>query len=58
MMASSSRPWNLWTVAATDIAPLVSAFANAEGGTIVLGIDDKTREIEGINEYAGNSYAK
>ena len=41
-----------------DIAPLVSAFANAEGGTIVLGIDDKTREIEGINEYAGNSYAK
>lgn len=32
-----------------DIAPLISAFANAEGGTIVIGINDKTREIEGIN---------
>lgn len=34
-----------------DIAPLVSAFANAEGGTIVLGIEDKTRRIEGINAF-------
>ncbi len=32
----------------TDIAKLVSAFANAEGGTIVIGINEKTREIEGI----------
>lgn len=31
-----------------DIAPLISAFANAEGGTIIIGINDKTREIEGI----------
>lgn len=33
----------------TDIADLVSAFANAEGGTIVIGVSDKTRRIEGIN---------
>lgn len=32
-----------------DIAPLISAFANAEGGTIAIGIDDKTRSVEGIN---------
>lgn len=32
-----------------DLAPLISAFANAEGGTIVIGIGDKTREIEGIS---------
>ena len=24
-----------------DLAPIISAFANAEGGTIVIGIDDK-----------------
>ena len=35
----------------SDIAPLISAFANAEGGTIVLGINEKTRQIEGINNY-------
>ncbi|WP_239478415.1 ATP-binding protein [Megamonas hypermegale] len=33
----------------SDLAPLISAFANAEGGTIVIGIDDKTLEIEGTN---------
>lgn len=33
----------------SDIADLISAFANAEGGTIVIGISDKTRKIEGIN---------
>ena len=33
----------------TDIAPIISAFANADGGTVVIGIDDKTREIEGID---------
>lgn len=32
-----------------DLGDLISAFANAEGGTIVIGIDDKTLEIEGIN---------
>lgn len=33
----------------SDLAPLISAFANAEGGTIVIGIDDKTKDIEGVN---------
>lgn len=33
----------------SDLAPIISAFANAEGGTIVIGIDEKTKEIEGVN---------
>lgn len=33
----------------SDIADLISAFANAEGGTIVIGISDKRRILEGIN---------
>lgn len=32
----------------SDIADLISAFANAEGGTIAIGISDKTKVIEGI----------
>ena len=32
-----------------DLADLISAFANAEGGTIVIGISDKRKTIEGIN---------
>lgn len=36
-------------VKASDLAPIISAFANAEGGTIVIGIADKTRELEGID---------
>ena len=35
----------------SDLAPLISAFANAEGGTIVIGISDKTLELEGIHQY-------
>lgn len=35
----------------SDIANLISAFANAEGGTIVIGISDKTKRIEGINAF-------
>lgn len=35
----------------SDLAPLVSAFSNAEGGTIVIGISDKTLDIEGIHRY-------
>lgn len=38
-----------------DIAPIISAFANAEGGTIVIGIADKTREIEGIDSIGNDS---
>lgn len=32
----------------SDIADLISAFANADGGTIVIGISDKTMKLEGI----------
>ena len=32
-----------------DLAPLISAFANAGGGTIVLGISDQPCVLEGIN---------
>lgn len=34
----------------SDLAELISAFANAEGGTIVIGISDKNRILEGINK--------
>ena len=30
----------------SDLSPLVSAFANAEGGTIVIGISDKTLDVK------------
>ena len=33
------------------MADPIIAFANADGGTIVIGIDDKTREIDGINGF-------
>ena len=32
-----------------DLAPHISAFANADGGTIVIGISDKKRTLEGID---------
>lgn len=35
----------------SDLADLISAFANAEGGTIVIGISDKTKKVEGINVF-------
>ena len=31
-----------------DLAPHISAFANADGGTLVIGISDKKRTLEGI----------
>ena len=34
-----------------DLAPLICAFANAQGGTIVIGVNDKTREIEGVDAF-------
>ena len=33
----------------SDIAPWIPAFANAEGGTLIIGISDKTMKVEGIN---------
>lgn len=42
-------------VKASDIAPIISAFANADGGTIVIGIADKTRKIEGVNCIGSDS---
>lgn len=36
-------------VSVPALARLISAFANASGGTIVIGINEKTKEIEGIN---------
>lgn len=32
-----------------DLADIISAFANADGGTIVIGINDKNSALEGIN---------
>lgn len=33
----------------SDLAMHISAFANADGGTLVIGISDKKRTLEGIN---------
>ena len=38
----------------SDLAPIISAFANAEGGTVVIGIDDKTKTIEGLNALSSD----
>lgn len=36
-----------------ELAPHISAFANADGGTLVIGISDKKRTLEGINSCGG-----
>jgi ATP-dependent DNA helicase RecG len=38
----------------TLLAALISAFANAEGGTIVIGISDKKKTLEGINDIGND----
>lgn len=38
----------------SDLASLVSAFANAEGGVIVIGVSDKNRTIEGFADFDDN----
>lgn len=41
---------------ASELAPYFSAFANAEGGSLVVGICDKTKEIEGIKNLSLDEY--
>lgn len=36
-----------------DIATYVSAISNMEGGTLVIGVEDKTLAIKGIEEFGG-----
>ena len=36
----------------SDLAELISAFANADGGSIVIGISDSKRILEGINHIS------
>jgi ATP-dependent DNA helicase RecG len=38
----------------SDIYGIICAFANAEGGTLVLGVEDKNRIVEGINSVGNN----
>ena len=35
----------------TDLSDTLCAFANADGGTVAIGISDKERRIEGIDRY-------
>ena len=35
----------------SDLATHISGFANADGGTLVIGISDKTMMLEGINSF-------
>ena len=34
-----------------DLSDTICAFANADGGTIAIGISDKKRMIEGVDGY-------
>ena len=43
-------------IKASDLAPHFSAFANAEGGVLVIGVSDKTREIEGMKSLPHKKY--
>ncbi len=33
------------------LAITIVAFANADGGTIAIGVSDKTRKIEGVDQH-------
>ncbi|MBQ8924242.1 MAG: putative DNA binding domain-containing protein, partial [Lachnospiraceae bacterium] len=37
-----------------EIAPDIAAFANADGGTLIIGISDKTRKLEGIDSVGAD----
>lgn len=34
-----------------DLSDTICAFANADGGTIAIGISDKKRRIEGVDRH-------
>ena len=36
-------------ISATSLSDTICAFANADGGTIAIGITDKTKQIEGVD---------
>ena len=36
-----------------DLSDTLCAFANADGGTVAIGISDKKRRIEGVDNYQG-----
>ena len=36
-----------------DLSDTLCAFANADGGTVAIGISDKNRRIEGVDHYQG-----
>ncbi len=36
-----------------DLSDALCAFANADGGTVAIGISDKNRRIEGVDNYQG-----
>lgn len=38
-------------IAPKVLAITIVAFANADGGTIAIGVSDKIRRIEGVNQY-------
>lgn len=46
---TSTRQFKLLFKTAEDIANELVAFANSQGGSIFIGIDDKTGEIKGLN---------
>ena len=44
-------------ITVTFLSDTICAFANADGGTIAIGITDKTKQIEGDDGYTSNSSA-
>ncbi|MBQ9886478.1 MAG: putative DNA binding domain-containing protein [Lachnospiraceae bacterium] len=38
-------------IKAVDLSDTICAFANADGGTIAIGISDKTRRVEGVDYH-------
>ena len=38
-------------IAPTSLSDLLCAFANADGGTVAIGISDKTKRIEGVDSH-------